>query len=307
MRANLIQQSYMTPEKNVNAGTRLGAMILDHFIMTMICMIFFIPTMIQGFAGVFTISHEQKDIGGGFNGPLFYLGLFGFALYFCKDCINGRSIAKRIIKLQVVDNKTGQVASPLKCFIRNIFCIIWPVEVIVVLINPGRRIGDQVAGTKVMQYEPNLVEQQKVDIKKLLIPLALAFGLLILATLPIQSSQSSMQKVKYIENSYNNTESKALEKLYSDSLGQNLSASVRVYDKTENRNIKYISIIFRLKENYLDDPGNSRELKRVTIQHLHSMFPENTFTGQAQYVYKESESTQVSSNQIGTPISQTIK
>jgi uncharacterized RDD family membrane protein YckC len=297
----------MTPEKNANAGTRLGAMILDHFLMTMICVIFFIPTIIQGFAGAFTISHEQKDIGGGFNGPLFYLGLFGFALYFCKDCINGRSIAKRIIKLQVVDNKTGQVASPLKCFIRNIFCIIWPVEVIVVLLKPGRRIGDQVAGTKVMLYEPALVEQQKVDIKKLLVPFALAFALLILVTLPIQSIQSSIHRVKYIESSYNDTESKALEKLYSDSLGQNLNASVRVYDKIENQNIKYISIIYRLKENYLDDPVSSRELKKVTTQYLSSVFPENTFTGQAQYVYKEGGNMQVSSNQIGTPVSQTMK
>lgn len=297
----------MTPEKNVNAGTRIGSMILDHFLMTMICMLFIIPTMIKGFAGAFTISHEQKDIGGGFSGLPFYIGLFGFALYFCKDCINGRSIAKRIIKLQVVDNTTGQVASPLKCFVRNIFCIIWPVEVIVTLINPSRRIGDQVAGTKVVYYDPTLVEQPKVNIKKLFIPVALAFGLLLLITLPFKSLQSSMPKVKFVESSYNDTESKALEKLYGDSLGQNLSASVRVYDKIENQNLKYVSVIYRLKENYLDDPSNSKELKRITMQYLYSMFPENTFTGQAQYVDQESGSMQTSSNPIGTPVSQTTK
>lgn len=297
----------MTPEKNLNAGTRLGSMILDHFLMTMICMLFFIPTMIKGFAGAFTITHEQKDIGGGFGGPLFYFGLFGFALYFCKDCINGRSLAKRIIKLQVVDNKTGQVASPLKCFIRNIFCIIWPVEVIVTLINPSRRIGDQVAGTKVVYYDPTIFEQPKIDIKKLLVPIAFAFGLLLLMMLPFQSLKSSMPKFKYVESSYNDTESKALEKLYSDSLEQNLSASVRVYDKIENRNLKYISVIYRLKENYLDDPNNSREIKRITMQHLYSMFPENTFTGQAQYVYQKSGSMQTSNNEIGTHITHTTK
>lgn len=296
----------MTPQKNVNAGIRLGSMILDHFIMTMIAMLFFIPTMIKTFSGALTISHEQ-NVDDGFSGPLLYIGLFGFALYFCKDCINGRSIAKRILKLQVIDNKTEQVASPLKCFLRNIFCIIWPVEVIVTLINPSRRIGDQVAGTKVVYYDPTLVEQPNIDIKKLVVPIALAFGLLFLIMLPFQSSKSSMPKFKYVESSYNDTESKALEKLYSDSLKQNLSASVRVYDKIENQNLKYISVIYRLKENYLDDPGNSRELKRMTMQHLYSMFPENTFTGQAQYVYQVSGSMQTSNNEIGSHITHTTK
>lgn len=293
----------MTSEKNVNAGIRLAAMILDHIIMTMICMLFFIPSMIKEFSGAFTISHAQKNIGGGFSGPLFYIALFGFALYFCKDCINGRSIAKRILKLQVVNNTTGQVASPVKCFVRNIFCIIWPVEVIVTLINPGRRTGDQVAGTKVVFFNPASVEQPKVDIKKLLVPLVLAFGLLLLLVMPFQSLQSLIPKAKYAESSYNDTESKALEKLYSDSLGQNLSASVKVYDKIENQNLKYISVIYRLKENYLNDPDDSRELRRITMQYLYSMFPENTFTGRAQYVYQQGGSMQTSSNSIGVNIS----
>ncbi len=98
-------------------------MLLDHLFMTMIAMVFFIPGMISGFADAFNVSHEQTRpnfMGGGFG----YLSMLGFAIYFCKDCINGRSIAKRILKLQVVDNSTGQVASPLKCFIRNMFIII---------------------------------------------------------------------------------------------------------------------------------------------------------------------------------------
>lgn len=296
----------MTTDKNVNAGTRLGSMILDHFFMTMICVLFFIPMMVKGFSEAFTISHEQKDIGG-FSGPLLYIGLFGFALYFCKDCINGRSLAKRITKLQVVDNTTGQVASPLKCFVRNIFCVIWPVEVIVTLINPNRRIGDRVAGTKVIYYDPTVIEQPKVDFKKLFIPIAVSFGLLLLLMLPFQALKSSFPKVNYVENSYNDTESKALEKLYSDSLGQYLTASVKVYDKVENQNVKYISVIYRLKENYLEDESNSKEIRRVTIQYLYSMFPENTFTGQAQYVYQASGTIQTSSNQIGTRISAPTK
>src|SRR5688572_26999482 len=164
-------------EQKVNPGTRFGTMILDHIIMTMIAMVFSIPGMIIGFADAFKVSHEQTtpDIFGGLS----YVGLIGLAVYLCKDCINGRSIAKRILKLQLVDNKTGQVASPLKCFIRNIFCILWPIEVIVALVNPSRRIGDVVAGTKLVPFDPAL-EQPKPNFGQIAISLGIAYGIMTL-------------------------------------------------------------------------------------------------------------------------------
>jgi hypothetical protein len=98
-------------EQKTNAGTRIGSMLLDHIAMTFIAMIFFIPGMILGFSAAFEVSHEQTspDI----FGSLSYFGLIGFALYFCKDSINGRSIAKRALKLQVIENSSGRVASQL--------------------------------------------------------------------------------------------------------------------------------------------------------------------------------------------------
>jgi uncharacterized RDD family membrane protein YckC len=268
--------------------------------MTMIAMIFFIPMMIKGFSSAFNISHEQTETD--FGGPLLYVSLVGFVLYFCKDIINGRSIGKRITKTQVVDNVTGQVASPLKCFVRNILCVIWPVEVIVTLINPSRRLGDQIAGTKIVPFDAATTEQPKFDIKKGLVPLVIAYGLMLLLMLPFQALKPSFTKVKYIESSYNENESKSLEKLFADSLGQNLSASVKVFNKIENQNTKYISIIYTLKENYLEDEGQSRQLKRITNEVLYSQHPRETFTGQAKYVYKANGIMQTSSNQIGTSI-----
>jgi uncharacterized RDD family membrane protein YckC len=208
----------MTTNKNVNAGTRLASMFLDHFIMTMICMVFSIPTMIGALSGIVTTSHQQESFDG-FTGPLLYVSLVGFATYFCKDCINGRSIGKRITKLQIVNNSDGQAASPIKCFIRNIFCILWPIEVIVTLASPSRRLGDFVAGTKVVEYDATL-EQQKVDFGKILISLALSYGLMLLIALPLQAIQPKFKQVSYIESSYNDSASKALEKIYTDSLGQ---------------------------------------------------------------------------------------
>jgi uncharacterized RDD family membrane protein YckC len=133
--------------------TRFGSMILDHFIMTLFMIIFSIPLFLLQ---IFNVSnYSNKLIGPNeFNNIPIYLSLVGFAAYFCKDSINGRSIAKRVFKLQVVNNATNEAASPLKCFIRNIFCIVWPIEVFMALKNPNRRIGDMVAGTKVVGYNP---------------------------------------------------------------------------------------------------------------------------------------------------------
>jgi len=290
----------MPPEKIPTTGSRLVSMILDHVIMSMIGMIFFLPSLFQGFAGAFRISHEQKFTGHFLNGPFFYLGLFGFGLYFCKDCINGRSIAKRMCWLQVVDNTSGQVASPIKCFVRNLFCVLWPIEGIAILLNPARRIGDYVAGTLVVNYDPIAVVQPAIRPAKLLLPLGLSYGLLLFIMLPFRALLNAGPRYNYLENSYNTSESKALEQLFADSMGQHLSASVRVYDKIEMQHLKYISIIYKLKENYLEDPATADNLRAMTDHYLYSMFPETTITGQAQYVFQVPGSIQTSMNRIGT-------
>ena len=160
-------------ENTMPLGTRLGSMLLDHFIMTMIMMVCFIPSLITSFT-----TNEVHTIG---NAPMFemtspvtYLLILGFALYFCKDIFGGRSIAKRILKLQVLDNASNEVASPIQCVIRNFFCIIWPLEIILTLIEPSRRLGDRIAGTKVTaRLQPVLKE---TNIPQTLIAFFLAYG-----------------------------------------------------------------------------------------------------------------------------------
>lgn len=296
----------MKPNNEVNSGSRLGSMILDHFFMTMIAMIFFVPMMINGFSDAFTVSHLPND-NNLFNGPLSYISLLGFALYFCKDSISGRSIAKRITKLQVVDNITGEVATPLKCFIRNIFCIIWPVEVIMVLINPARRIGDLVAGTKVVAYNPVLNIQPTTDFKKVLLPLVLSFVFLLLIVLSLKSFQPAVSKTKYIISSFNERESRALEKRCNDSLSEYLSASIMVCDKIANQEGKYISVICMLKENYLQNESSSDKIRRLTLLQLFAVYPENSFTGEAQYIYKRNGAMQKLTSPIGRVILETRK
>jgi uncharacterized RDD family membrane protein YckC len=284
--------------KQISAGTRLGAMILDHFFMTMIAMVFFIPGMISGFSEAFKVSHEQTNpnfMGGAFG----YIGMFGFALYFCKDIINGRSIAKRILKLQVVDNSTGQPASPLKCFVRNLFCVLWPIEVIVAMTNPERRLGDRIAGTKLVNFDTTL-EQPQINIGQTLIPIGIAYGamLLLMQAMP----KMEMPKTSYSETSYNQSESTNLEKLLTDSLGQYLTPDIKIYDTIKNSNLKYISTILKLKENYIEDDDTYRQLENKTEDLIYSKFQKETFTGQINYVFQTSGQFQSRAGQIGTNI-----
>lgn len=284
--------------KQISVGTRLGAMILDHFFMTMIAMVFFIPGMISGFSDAFKVSHEQSNPNF-MGGTLGYIGMLGFALYFCKDIINGRSIAKRILKLQVVDNTTGQPASPIKCFVRNLLCVIWPVEVIVAMTNTERRLGDRIAGTKLIKFDPTL-EQPKIDIGQTLIPIAIAYGamLLLMQIMP----KIDMPKTNYSETSYNQKESKELEKLLTDSLGQYLTPDIKIYDTVKNSNLKYVSTILKLKENYLEDDDAYRQLESATETLIYKKFPKETMTGQIKYIFQGSGQFQSRSGQIGTNI-----
>jgi uncharacterized RDD family membrane protein YckC len=284
--------------KQISVGTRLGAMILDHFFMTMIAMVFFIPGMISGFSEAFKISHEQtypNFMGGTFG----YIGKLGFALYFCKDIINGRSVAKRILKLQVVDNTTGQPASPIKCFVRNLLCVLWPIEVIIAMTNTERRLGDRIAGTKLVKFDPTF-EQPKINIGQTLIPIGIAYGvmLLLMQSMP----KMEMPKTNYSETSYNKAESKELEKLLNDSLGQYLTSDIRIYDTVRNSNLKYVSTILKLKENYLEDDNTYRQLESATETLIYSKLPKETITGQIKYIFQVSGQFQSRSGQIGTSV-----
>ena len=284
----------------ISTGVRLASMLLDHFFMVIIGMGFCIPMMVNTFSGAFTISHEQADEFR-MEGPLFYFALFGFALYFCKDCVNGRSLAKRITKLQVIDNTTGEVASPLKCFVRNILCVIWPVEVLVTLSNPERRIGDIVAGTRIVHYKPTLLEQPEIRIKKIIVPVLLAYLFFILIAMPFQRKVSA-DKINFSESSYNEVESKEVEKLYAtDSISKLLTASVKLYDSAAN-NKKYISLIFLLKDNYFNYPGKIAEIEQRTLEILYAVYPYNTISGHGQYIYQEDHFMQNYTNEIGIKV-----
>ena len=111
-----------------------------------------------------------------------------------------------------------------------------------------------------------------------------------------------MSKTNYSETSYNQTESKELEKLLTDSLGQYLTADIRVYDTIKNENLKYISTILKLRRNFLEDDNSYGQLNDVTTSLIYSKFPKETFTGQLKFIYQASGQFQSRSTTIGTYI-----
>lgn len=74
-------------------------------------------------------------------------------IWVSKDVFGGRSIAKRALKQQLLNYKTEAVADPFLTLLRNLFSLIWPLEFVWALVNPERRLGDLVAGTKLVNYQ----------------------------------------------------------------------------------------------------------------------------------------------------------
>jgi len=281
----------------VDSGKRLASMILDHMFMTFIGMLFVIPLFTIQMSALVNAGHNPVDLNV-FSSPFIYIAITGFVLYFCKDSINGRSIGKRILKLQVVNNATDAPASPVQCLVRNLFCIIWPIEVLVTLGNPNRRIGDYVAGTKVVVYVPEISEPSKVKIGGIILSFAIAYFLLAAVVFKLSGTMWYAPKPAYIESSYSEQKSKELEQLYADSMSEYITTSFRVYDSIAGSSKMYISAIYYYNQDY-DDDGKG-ELKKLTKKLLYSKYPESIFSGQAQYIYRSSNSYNFSSSNIGS-------
>jgi len=88
-------------------------------------------------------------------------------IYFNKDFFNAQSVAKRILGLQIIDRKTSQPATDLKCFLRNITIPIWPLEALISLVSPTRRLGDLIANTRVEKADKKDVILIFADLKKI--------------------------------------------------------------------------------------------------------------------------------------------
>lgn len=151
----------------LSLNKRLASIVIDHLIMTLVCLITTFPSMVL----VDNLSPFLTE-------PYDYVSLLGFAAYFCKDSVEGRSPGKRILKLQVVRKTTGQPVSPIRSLVRNLTCILWPIEIIASMLNPQRRIGDRIAGTMLVPVSeaPNV---SKINFSRIAVTFVMIYCLIV--------------------------------------------------------------------------------------------------------------------------------
>lgn len=279
-------------KKEMTAGPRIGAMLIDHFVMSFVIMFLVLPFAMDGFAVGFTDESTTTPFS---SGLAFYAMIFGMSLYFNKDMIQGKSIAKRASKLEVVDIKTGKVASSLKCLVRNLTIVIWPIEVIVVLISPSRRIGDFIAGTSVEYISDDRDSKPKIDFKNLFLSIALALGILLAASTFFSDKIEigAFDDSDFVKNSYNKTLSTQLE-THLDSTQNNylIDNHIKVYDSISNDSLKYISALFYFNKNYIDGSSFDK-IRQEVFSSMYQVIPQKDFVLMGKFIYEE-ESRKVS-------------
>jgi len=276
----------MENKKEITIGIRLASMLVDHFIMGFAMFIPIIPFMIIGMKNVFDISHEQTSMEPSF---MIYGLILGFATYFNKDFFDGRSPAKRILKVQVVNHKTGEVADPLRCLLRNLTIPVWPLEVICVLINPHRRLGDYIAGTRIEAYDPENTKKKR-ELRDYVLPISVGLLFTYLISLPFSLLYNSFEQkdIKEIPESYNPELSRELSSFLSYRLrNYSDSSSIKLFNKVENDSLKYLSLLFYSNnEDLLEDLSKFNRLERMIIDTLDLKIAKSSFILSGKIIYK---------------------
>ncbi|GHV17559.1 hypothetical protein FACS1894169_12950 [Bacteroidia bacterium] len=123
-------------KNNITLSKRLMSLLIDGLILMVICMFLISILLILNLAQNIACR-------------ILLLSIL-FSLFFCKDILfRGQSIGKRNLKLKVQD-VSNQKTTLLRLILRNLFIVVWPIEIVLILINPQRRFGDIIFGTKLV-------------------------------------------------------------------------------------------------------------------------------------------------------------
>ena len=285
MNQNYADNKSQMLKREISTGPRLGAMILDHIIMSSMMGILMIPIIISNLWNNFE-DHTSDHF---FSADwIFYLMVFSMSLYFNKDVFQGQSIAKRVLKQRIVQNDSGETSSPLRCLIRNLTILIWPIEVIVVMISPTRRIGDFMAGTRVEYISYDRSPAPKADYKQILISLFLGFLILLAVSTLFYSNiyKGFSPYPEYVASSCNKELSDKLE----DHLMYTQSAyisevHIKVYDTILNDSLKYIAAAFYFNQNYIENKSAFKAIKPEIFNSIFEIISKEEFILFGKFIY----------------------
>ncbi|WP_062129157.1 RDD family protein, partial [Geofilum rubicundum] len=144
------------------ANRRIKTMISDYIFILAVFFPFFMVIMIASFFFTTNNLAEISSINITLSCSLVPFSAMIFVIL-NKDFFNGQSVSKRIYGYQIIDNKTNMAANETKCMLRNVTMIVWPIEVLMTLMNPTRRLGDLIAGTKLIDKEKTAPESIMTD------------------------------------------------------------------------------------------------------------------------------------------------
>lgn len=124
---------------------RLGSAVIDIITIALTSLIISIPSLIIELVKDSPSSPDE------YSSFAVYEAIILFTIFLNKDLYFGRSLGKRFTGLRVFSAKSGQTANPIRCAIRNLFSLLWPLEGIILIFSPESRIGDLIAGTRVKE------------------------------------------------------------------------------------------------------------------------------------------------------------
>lgn len=135
--------------------TRMKTLFYDYLSIALI-----FPFLLAPFMGVLWLIEEYMNYGC----LEIYAAIYS-TLLLHKDGLNGRSLGKRKAGLQVIDIHTNKKASSLKCVLRNSVMFVFPGELLISLFNPARKLGDWMAGTKLVVQDRVSLSATKNEFK----------------------------------------------------------------------------------------------------------------------------------------------
>jgi uncharacterized RDD family membrane protein YckC len=136
-------QNEKTFEKT-NRISRITACVIDLFVMTFVMISIASIALGSDFIDKYDIAYIQTI--------LLLVIIPSLILFFSKDSFRGISAGRWIMGIMVRNESDNHVPSYIRLLIRNLFIIIWPVELIVLLVNNNKgRIGDKVTKTIVVK------------------------------------------------------------------------------------------------------------------------------------------------------------
>ena len=145
-----------TTLKLASRKRRTVAFLIDHFVLT------FLMTSIA----LLTLGTDFLDSGGAEDITLTIIAVLipGSFIYFSKDSFGGISPGKWIMGVMVRENESDEKTPSFgKLFIRNLSIVIWPVEVIALILNSNkRRLGDILAGAVVLENKNKAKKSKRI-------------------------------------------------------------------------------------------------------------------------------------------------